>query len=932
MSENPNITTLPQMFRYWGKADPNYPGTPKWHPLVYHCLDVAAVGIEYLRRTPSVRALLMRELRIENERALERWTAFWLALHDLGKFSEAFQSQRPDLFQELRGRPPDAGKSYRLRHDSLGMLFWKEVLGPKAVEEEWFGPDSENALYGLDCWARAVTGHHGQPPQEGADFWGQHFDCEHDRTAILEFVNEVRALLVDDAVAAIPSALGAESFHRASVDLSWWIAGVAVLADWLGSNTNFFGYRADLDHSLPLSDYWEYAKRQADIALDASGVLPVNSKHALSFTELFPTIVTPSPLQDWAATVALTPGPQIHLLEDVTGAGKTEAAVTLAHRLMVAGCADGFFIGLPTMATANAMYGRIAQVYGKLFSESASLVLAHGQRRLVETFAESVVPSGPQENDARQADDSATARCSAWLADHNKRALLAPAGVGTLDQALLAVLHSKHQSLRLLGLFRKVLVVDEVHACDAYMQGVLETLLEFHARAGGSAVLLSATLPQRMRQALLAAFAKGCRSMVPDVQALQYPLATSWHSAEPKTLMEKALPTREDMRRTLAVRYVCDEAQVVAAIESALASGKCVCWMRNTVADALAAHAKFQGRLLADRLTLFHARFALRDRLHTERKVLALFGERSTPMRRRGRLVIATQVAEQSLDADWDLVVSDLAPIDRLIQRAGRMQRHPRDERGQRLRDPKAHDRRGEPCLWVFGPAWADDPPARWFKAAFPKASGVYPHHGQLWLTAKLLQGGRIAMPDDARQLIESVFGEDTAIPDGLQSNANAAEGRGYADASVAQQNTVKLATGYVRGGIDWWSEAKTPSRLGEASMNVLLARWEGDHLRPWADGRHGWAYSSVRVAERLIATAVEPSSPARKVALEQLLTTLPNKGQWSVLLALDDTARGWVGKAWSKPPRDRPAQKLTWAYDRQMGLRQVEESAEEDE
>ena len=322
----------------------------------------------------------------------------------------------------------------------------------------------------------------------------------------------MRALLVNCAVAAIPSALDAESFRRASVDLSWWIAGLAVLADWLGSNTNFFGYRADPEHPLPLADYWAYAKRQAAIALDASGVLPMNSERALGFTELFPSIVTPSPLQDWAATVTLAPGPQIHLLEDVTGAGKTEAAVMLAHRLMGAGCADGFFIGLPTMATANAMYGRIAQVYGKLFSECASLALAHGQRNLVESFAKSVVPSGPQEDDARQADDSATARCSAWLADHNKRALLSPAGVGTLDQALLAVLHSKHQSLRLLGLFRKVLVVDEVHACDAYMQGVLETLLEFHARVGGSAILLSATLPQRMKQALLDAFASGCRS------------------------------------------------------------------------------------------------------------------------------------------------------------------------------------------------------------------------------------------------------------------------------------------------------------------------------------------------------------------------------------------------------------------------------------
>lgn len=918
-------------WHYWGKAQPDASEATTWHPLAYHSLDVAAVGIEYLRRTPSVRALLMRGLRIENERALEGWIGLWLALHDLGKFSEAFQSQRPDLFQELRGRTPDSGKSYRLRHDSLGMLFWRDVLGQQAVEEQWFGPETEFALGGLDFWMRAVTGHHGQPPKVSGEFWEQHFDRRQDRAAILEFVAEVRSLLVGDTVAAIPTAQDVETFHRSSMELSWWIAGLAVLADWLGSNTDFFRYCAAPDHPRPLADYWEHATRQAVTALDAAGVSPVRSERTLSFAELFPHIAAPSPLQSWVATADLPHGPQIYLLEDVTGAGKTEAAVTLAHRLMAAGYADGFFIGLPTMATANAMYGRIGKVYAKLFSERASLALAHGQRNLVEAFAASVIPPGPGDDDAQQVDETATARCTAWLADHNKRALLAPAGVGTLDQALLAVLHSRHQSLRLLGLFRKVLVVDEVHACDAYMQGVLETLLEFHARAGGSAILLSATLPKRMRQALLNAFARGCRLPAPETAAQTYPLVTQWHCANPDALVEKDLPTRDDVRRTLAVRYVCSEEEVVAAIDTALADGKCVCWMRNTVADALAAHARFKDRLPAAKLTLFHARFALGDRLRSERKVLALFGNRSTPLRRRGRLVIATQVAEQSLDADWDFVVSDLAPIDRLIQRAGRLQRHPRDERGQRLRHP-ARDRRGATCLWVFGPAWVDDPPARWFKAAFPRASGVYPHHGQLWLTAKALRGGRIAMPDDARQLIENVFGEDAAIPEGLQSNANAAEGRGYADASVAQQNTVKLATGYVRGGIDWWSEAKTPSRLGEASMNVLLARWEGDHLRPWARGRHGWAYSSVRVAERLIARAAEPSSPARKTAVEQLLQTLPSKGRWSVLLPLDETPRGWIGDAWSAPTGHRTENLLKWVYDPLTGLHQIDENTTQDE
>ncbi len=282
--------------------------------------------------------------------------------------------------------------------------------------------------------------------------------------------------------------------------------------------------------------------------------------------------------------------------------------------------------------------------------------------------------------------------------------------------------------------------------------------------------------------------------------------------------------------------------------------------------------------------------------------------------------------------ADWDFVVSDLAPIDRLIQRAGRLQRHPRDASGQRLRDSAARDQRGEPRLWVYGPAWSDKPTAKWFKAVFPKASGVYPHHGQLWMTAKALRRGLIAMPDDARQLIESVFGEGAVIPEGLQSNANAAEGRGYADASVAQQNTVKLATGYVRGGIDWWSEAKTPSRLGEASINVLLACWQGDRLRPWVEGPHGWAYSSVRVAERLIARRAESSSATREAAIEQILQTLPSKGRWSVLLPLDETSLGWIGEAWSAPGRYKSERLLQWMYHPVTGLCQIDGAATQDE
>ena len=903
---------------YWGKTRPPADGccAMSLHLLTYHCLDVAAVGAEALSRLPALRSLFARRLGLPEEHVVS-WTSFWLALHDLGKFAESFQSQCPDVFMQLRGRLPNPAKPYTLRHDSLGMLFWNSVLRDTVIDGAWFGPRSEDLADGLDCWARACTGHHGQPPTEG-DSWRQHFDPVHDRDAALAFVDAMRQHFIGPDLVAAIAALEPHAFLAASTELSWWLAGLAVLADWLGSNTLFFPYQ---DQPTPLADYWQQARGQAVTALDASGMLPPASAAAMPFNNLFGYITTASPLQRWAAQTPLHDGPQIHLLEDVTGAGKTEAALMLTHRLLASGCADGFFIALPTMATANAMYGRIAQAYGRLFADVPSLVLAHGQRKLVEEFAATVLPADRPEHDTRQLDDTASARCSAWLADHNKRARLSPAGVGTIDQVLLAVLHSKHQSLRLLGLVRKVLVIDEVHACDVYMQGVLVVLLTFHARAGGSAILLSATLPQRMKQGLLAAFAKGLQAPAPSATHAGYPLATSWPSGNAAALAQEEIATRPDVQRSVSVHSSSDVAEVVAAIAHALAAGQCVCWVRNTVADALAAFAEFQTRLPAEHLLLFHARFALRDRLDMEARVLGTFGKDSTAAQRAGRLLIATQVVEQSLDVDFDLLVTDLAPIDRVIQRAGRLRRHRRTADGAPLLDPAAPDQRGTPWLWVLTPPWTDEPDARWYKAAFPKAAAVYAHHGQNWLTARALRTGSFTMPDDARHLIEGVFGSEADIPPGLDANAMAAEGKGFADLTQAQMNSLRLSQGYQRGGIDWWTEAKTPSRLGEASSTVTLARWVDGRLEPWVKGAHGWAYSSLRMAERLIAATAPAADVRQQAVLDATLAELPAQGRWAVLLPLALTPDGWVGEALAAPRKGQAPRRLAWRYDTQTGL-----------
>lgn len=911
---------------YWGKA-----GVGKgWHPLVGHSLDVAALGSLAVQRLPSIAGRMSRQLRLA-QRLLPAWIGFWLALHDLGKFAESFQSQRGDLFLALRGRQPDPARRYTLRHDSLGWLLWRDLVRPRLIEQAWFGAGSEDLADGLDAWVRASTGHHGQPPQPDG-FWQQHCHPQEDRAAALAHVDAMRAMFLDDELVAAIAAQDPRAFLATSQALSWWMAGLAVLADWLGSNTTHFPYLDLAAAPAPtLHGYWQRAQQQADAALAASGVVPPAAAAAMPFAALFPDLDTPSPLQRWAAEVPLAPGPQLHCLEDVTGAGKTEAALMLTHRLLAAELADGFYVALPTMATANAMYARVADVYGRLFEGPASLAHATGQSRLLDEFMTSVVeelgarvlPATQAEGDTAQQDETASARCAAWLADHRKRALLAPAGVGTIDQALLAVLHSKHQSLRLLGLQRKVLVVDEVHACDDYMLRVLGVLLQAHARGGGSAVLLSATLPLRARQTLLAAFARGLGERPPRAVQAEYPLASSWPSPEVRAdeAAQHPIATRPDLRRRVQVVPHEALADVLTLIRSALAAGQCVCWVRNTVADAVDAYDQFAAELPPERLDLFHARFALHDRLAMEHRVLQSFGKDSGPAQRAGRLLIATQVVEQSLDVDFDLLVSDLAPVDRLVQRAGRLRRHRRSADGTPQPDPAAGDARGEPALHLLCPPWSDDPAADWVEAAFPKAAAVYPNHAQLWLTMRALRGGGFTMPDDARTLIEAVFGDAAEAPPGLQANALAAEGQGWAAQSQAQSNTIKLDQGYERGGIDWWSDAKTPSRLGEATSTVTLARWDGRRLRPWVDRAHGWAYSSLRVAERAIAAEATPADAALRSALEALRDELPAQGRWTVLLPLHETPGGWTGEAVGGGVRGRPGRRRTWRYDARRGL-----------
>ncbi len=530
----------------------------------------------------------------------------------------------------------------------------------------------------------------------------------------------------------------------------------------------------------------------------------------------------------------------------------------LVHRLIRSGSASGVYIALPTMATANAMFDRLATIHRHLFADGArpSVALVHGARDLHPGFAAAHLRGGRLElsySDSNEsADVTASTACADWIADDRRRAFLADIGVGTVDQALLAILPCRHQSLRLLGITQRVLVLDEVHAYDAYMGTEIECLLEFQAALGGSAILLSATLPLSVRQRLAQAFLRGLgQTLAASDTCMAYPLATVSAANIQSSKPVSGMPGRG---RALPVRFLRTLNEALREVERATNAGNAVLYIRNTVDDVLDAHAALRMRGVSS--DVFHARFALVDRLKIEAEVVTRFGKASEPKARK-RVLIATQVVEQSLDLDFDVLITDLAPMDLLIQRAGRLWRHERPYRD------------GHPELVVVSPEPAPDADANWFKAAFPRAAYVYRDHARLWLTARALKdAGVIESPGRLRVLIESVYGigVDENVPFGLRQYLFDAEGRAGAERGIANSNVLNLGTGYRRDGGEWDADIRAPTRLNDDPQQVLrLAREREGHVVPYAvDSAPGerwraWRLSEVNVPVRRVADELVP-------------------------------------------------------------------------
>lgn len=828
------------IFNYWGKSHQrSEKGGDDYHLLCWHSLDVAAVGYWMVKNNIYHIANHFAKLGLNNIESAAQFFAWLLCWHDIGKFAHSFQQLY--CHQDLPSTNETARYYEKITHSTLGYWLWNNYLSECSELFPSSTLSNRKLKRTIALWIPLTTGHHGRPPdvtQEINNFRQQ------DKEAARDFLLAIKPLF---PLVEIPEHWDDDEGIVLINHLSWFISAAVVLADWTGSSTRYFPRMAE---KMPVDLYWQQAVIKAK---DAVSVFPLSADIAAfsGITTLFPFIQHPTPLQQKVLELDINPdGAQLFILEDVTGAGKTEAALILAHRLMAAGKAQGLYFGLPTMATANAMFDRLSESWLALYQPDSrpSLVLAHSARKLMDRFNHSVWSgdlAGSEEPDDLQ---PASQGCAAWFADSNKKALLADVGVGTLDQAMMAVMPFKHNNLRMLGLSQKILLADEIHAYDHYMSRILECLVEKQACDGNITILLSATLSQQQRDRLVAAFAKGANSRVeaPLLGYNDYPWLTQVTGSQ---VVSQFVATRKEAERSVHVGWLNSEQMCIERIEHAVLNGRCIAWIRNSVDDAIHIYRQlsYRGIVSPENLTLFHSRFAFHDRQRIETQTLDLFGKKSAAQR-AGKIIIATQVIEQSLDIDVDEMISDLAPVDLLIQRAGRLQRHIRDRHG--LVKTAGKDERDSPELLILAPEWDDAPREDWLSSAMRNSAYVYPDHGRLWLTQRVLrQQGVIRMPQSARLLIESVYGEECDMPEGFAKTEQLQEGKYYCDRAFAAQNILNFAPGYSPESSDFLPE-KLSTRLAEESIPLWLAKIINGTVTPYASGDHAWEMSVIRVRQ----------------------------------------------------------------------------------
>jgi len=653
MANDPNL-------KLWAKTGRD--GDPHYHPLLYHMFDVAAV------------ATFMWELLSEDHRkrigyALgneARAIALFLAGgHDIGKACPGFQKRVKELSEltDLQVSVNDQNKPHGFISACVLNRFFTTVLGQIAGGHHGIFPRSSDLRMGRDTL--------------GNNEW------EATRNGLLQELAKALNIDISNDARYKPDII-----DPLTVPL---LAGLISVADWIGSNQDFFPCLNEPRQPPEPVDakYFEAANDRAEKALHELGWLPeVIFSEEAPFTHVFSGFM-PNSLQISVEDIAIKQvSPYLMIIEAPTGQGKTEAALYAADLALCRGFARGIYIAMPTQATSNAMFKRVLDDYLKHRGHQGklNLQLVHGNALLagmgkvregeISDFKTSNIDTG---------DKNADTEAQSWFTA-KKRPLLSPFGVGTIDQSLLSVLQTRHWFVRLFSLAGKVVIFDEVHAYDAYMSTILERLLHWLAEIDCTVILLSATLPEAKRKALIYAYSGQNSS-----ENKCYPritLAQARHHINQETNelpVCKEVPAEDS--RCIYLNISQNDPEILAGeLIQKLEHGGCAAVICDTVDRSIKVFQYLQANMNETECLLFHARTLQAWRRKREDEVLRKFGKGNkqpdgsytNPDRPFRAVLVATQVIEQSLDLDFDLMISEIAPVDLLLQRAGRLHRHSR--------------------------------------------------------------------------------------------------------------------------------------------------------------------------------------------------------------------------------------------------------------
>jgi CRISPR-associated endonuclease/helicase Cas3 len=751
------------LYGLWAKYERK---TGDYHPLIYHMLDVAAVAWHMWESvlSPSQRAWVCDCLGLEDEQA-KRWLALMVGLHDIGKATPLFQVKAEKLYKRL------GQKTLVAKDTPHGIL--SAVLLNAWLKASLDIPLAESLAFG-------IGGHHGAwissrelvdaRPRLGDGTW---------KSWQGQLLSTMQAVLGVESLAVAP--VGQEQANL----LSAFVSGFTSVCDWVGSDSDFFPY--EMRHIDP-AQYFGIALERAEHALIELRFFGWQAQSATpSFEALFG--FSPNSLQESALAHlnTLPAPPKLILVEYLTGGGKTELALYIADLLIQHLKLVGMYVAMPTQATSNQMFERVVKFLTRRYPhEAINVQLAHGEADAHPLYREMFFKGNLK---AVEEDGNESSLEAAQWFRGTKRALLAPYAVGTVDQAMLSVLQSKHHFVRQYALSHKVVIFDEIHSYDAYMQAIIARLNAWLTRLHAPMILLSATLSQTARQNLIAQVAP--EAHVPG--DVPYPRLTVVHADN--RVETFALPTPPT--RTTHLAFVAgDMDSLWDYLAPIYAQGGCIAIVCNTVNESIdiAQYIASQDGVDANDVKVFHARFPREVRQKREQTVLKAFGKDGKRPQRA--ILVATQVIEQSLDIDFDCMVSSVAPMDLLIQRIGRLHRHDRPR--------PAHLRL--PTLVVRMPELKDDVPD------FGVDEKIYARHILLKTWFYLRQRDALHVPDDLDALMNAVYSDE---------DDTTGMSKAYAEAlALARQDFMTNTEHYAfRGAQFAIGEPSAENTLGQGSL-----------------------------------------------------------------------------------------------------------------